>query len=346
MGFEEVLDKQGSMVEIELRRHLAAETERGYAYHPLIGRLYESIEDYSTRGGKRLAACSTLVTYEGYAGHIDDSIVKVACGIEIYRHCILVHDDLVDRDDMRRGGETLHRMMIGEMDQRFGEGSAIFGGDILISMATRAILQSGFEPRRLMEVVDLITKEYQEVNESQILDLMLEYTLPDRREWEIMASKRAASLFKATMLAGAALADAPLRDMEALREAGEHLGFAFDIQDDIIDTFASEEQYGRVPCGDVYKRKKPLHIVLALEKDESLARLMERISRNEADASIDEVRDIIVESGALEEAKEVSRCHANLAKEGILSTEMVDPSKEFFISFIDFVKESLDWYSR
>jgi geranylgeranyl diphosphate synthase type I len=344
MSFEEVLDEQSRLVEIELKRFLGEERLRGHGYHQLIGQLYDAIEEYSTRGGKRLAACSTLVTYEGYTGHIDDRIVKVACGVEVYRHCILVHDDLVDRDETRRGGSTLHMMMIGEMDNRFGQGTAVFAGDILSSMALRPIIHSGFEAEKILEVVDMINTEYQEVNESQILDLMFEYTSPDRIEWEIMASKRAASLFRATLLAGAILGEAPAEDLFLLREAGEHIGFAFDIQDDIIDTFASEEQYGRVPCGDVHKGKKPLHIVLAMEKDDRFAQLIIQAYRREGAVDMEEVRSRIVESGALDEAKDISRQHADIAMERIRATSMEDRSKDFFISFIDFVKESLDWY--
>jgi len=344
MSFEEVLDEQGRVVEIELKRFLGEERFRGHRYHRLIGQLYDAIEEYSTRAGKRLAACSTLVTYEGYTGHIDDRIVKVACGVELYRHCILVHDDLVDKDETRRGGGTLHVMMVGEMDNRFGEGTAIFAGDILNSLALKPIIHSGFEAESILEVVDMITTEYQEVNESQILDLMFEYTSPDMREWEVMASKRAASLFRATLLAGAILGKAPAEDLILLREAGEHIGFAFDIQDDIIDTFASEEQYGRVPCGDIHKGKKPLHIVLAMERDDRFAQLMIQ-SRGREDFDVDEVRGRIIESGALEAAKEISRQHADIAMERIMATDMGDQSKDFFISFIDFVKESLDWYN-
>jgi geranylgeranyl diphosphate synthase type I len=345
MSFEEVLDEQSRIVEIELRRFLGEERGKGHGYHRLIGQLYDAIGEYSTRGGKRLAACSTLVAYEGYTGHIDDRIVKVACGVEVYRHCILVHDDLVDRDDTRRGGGTLHMMMIGEMDYRFGQGTAVFAGDILSSMAVRPIIRSGFEAEKILEVLDMITTEYQEVNESQILDLMFEYTSPDRMEWEIMASKRAASLFRATLLAGAILGEAPAEDLGLLREAGEHIGFAFDIQDDIIDTFASEEQYGRVPCGDVHKGKKPLHIVLAMERDDEFAQLMIQAHRREGGLDVEGIRHIIVESGALEEAKDISRQHADIAKERIMATSMGYQSKDFFISFIDFVKESLDWYN-
>jgi geranylgeranyl pyrophosphate synthase len=344
MDFDEALEEQGMTVDTEVRRILTKELEGGHRYHPLIGALYDVLNEFCMRGGKRLAAGTTLATYEGYSGRLDDSIVRVAAGVELYRHAILVHDDLVDRDDMRRGGETVHRMLELSMDPRFGEGAAVFTGDILFSISLRAMMGSGFDADDMIRVVDLMTREYQEVNESQVLDLAFEFKRPDWGEWEIMASRRAASLFRATMLVGAILGGAPAEDIELLRRAGEHIGFAFDIQDDIIVTFATKEQDGRDPCGDIRGGKKPLHIVLTIEKDPEFESLLTRISTDEMELDIDHIRERVRKCGALEEAKAISRAHSEDAREAIGCTSMSDGAKEFFISLIKYIEDSLEWY--
>jgi len=118
-------------------------------------------------------------------------------------------------------------------------------GNILYALAIESILESGFDHEKLTDVVSLFSSGFRDVNESQILDMLFEYQEPDVDEWRTMASKRAASLFRTSMLTGAILAQAPEWDCKILEEAAMHIGYAFDIQDDIIDTFASQEQYGR-----------------------------------------------------------------------------------------------------
>ena len=130
MSWEKTLDHYGVLVEERLRDYFAEAVKKAEDYHPFIGKVYSALEQFVFRKGKRLASCSTLLTYQGYTNRTDDPILNVSAGIELYRHCILIHDDLVDRDDLRRGEETIHRMFSEEGNPRFGEGVAVFLGDI------------------------------------------------------------------------------------------------------------------------------------------------------------------------------------------------------------------------
>jgi geranylgeranyl diphosphate synthase, type I len=343
MDYANVLDSYGAIIEEDLKSRLDEMVREGQKYHPFLGDVYDDTRDFVLRGGRRLSACSTLIVYKGFTGQMDDRIVSVCSGIELYRHSILIHDDIVDAEEKRRGGKTLHKTLAKGFDERVGAGSAMFAGNILYAQATLCLLQSGFEQNKIVEASKLLASEFKAVNESQILDMLFEYKDPDINEWEVMADRRAASLFKASMLAGARLASAPETDMELLLNAARHIGFAFDIQDDIIDTFATQEQYGRVPCGDIGKRKKPLHVILALQKEERLAAIMKEGKALE-DAEIEYVQSLIRDCGALDEAKSISREHAVQAEKMISGTGMNQDAKDFFISFIRFVDESLDWY--
>ncbi len=343
MDYTNMLDSFGSIIEEDLKQQLKYTVKEGMNYHPFVGKTYNAIEDYVLRGGRRLASCSTLIVYKGYTGQIDDKIVKAGSGIEFYRHSILAHDDIVDVEMTRRGGKTLHKLLEEGYDERFGIGAAIFAGNILYSLALESVLKSGFEDHKLKDVVDLLSSDYRGLNESQILDFLFEYKMPSQEEWSVMTSKRASSLFKISMLSGAILASAPAKDRILLERAAEHIGFAFDIQDDIIDTFASEEQYGREPGGDILKRKKPLHVILAMQKEKTIASLMSGKGKI-AKEDIPGIRELIRGCGALDEAKAISRAHAQEAKESLVQTDMSSDTKEFFVALIDYVVESLDWY--
>ncbi len=344
MGFEEVIDRYGQMIDVDLTKVLSLASEEAGTYHPLISRMYGSLSEFTLRKGRRLASCSTLVAYEGYSRRIDPRIVHVGSAIEIYRHAILVHDDLVDADPVRRGSQTFHRLMEAGFDERFGEGAAVFAGNMMFSLALETLLSSGFESEPVMRSAAMLAKEYRAVNESQVLDLSFEYGEPDANEWQVMASKRATTLFRATIGIGALLADAPEADLKLLLKAGEHIGYAFDIQDDIIDTFASEQQYGRVPGADLVRGKKPLHIVLAMKNDPAFTSTMREMKAGRLPVDIESVRKAVTSSGALEESKKISRGHADAASELIVKATMGQESKDFFLSFVDYVKESLDWY--
>jgi geranylgeranyl diphosphate synthase type I len=335
--WEEALDEYGVLIEGRLSRVLEKETKNATDYHDFIGRLYGDLREYMFRKGKKLASYSTLLAYKAFKGKVDDRILNVCAGIELYRHSILLHDDLVDEDEERRGGSTIHKIYSQEHDVRFGDGLAVFAGNILHTLAVKAFTNSGFESGKTVKVLNLLNDAFQAVNESQILDLLFEYKTPDVKEWYVMASKRAASLFKASLLIGAELANAPEEDLRLLEEAAKHIGYCFDIQDDIIDTFASEEQYGRRPGHDLSKHKKPLHIVYgyAMARQPQLEDAMQ---------DLDKMRTLLSDCGALEEAKNRSREHADAAKKLIAETKMSGEAKDFYASFIDYVKESLNWY--
>ena len=343
MDYTKLLDSYGSIIESDLSELFSRLIKRGESYHPFMADAYEAAEGFVLRGGRRLGACSTLMVYKGYTNKIDEAIVKISSGIELYRHSILVHDDIADDETMRRGGKTLHEAFADGKDAHFGTGSAIFAGNILYSLAIESVLNSGFDHDRLTDVLRLISSDYRDINESQMLDLLFEYKEPSVDEWQVMAGKRAASLFRTSMLAGAMPSQAPVKDMRMLEDAARHIGYAFDIQDDIIDTFATKEQYGRDPCGDITKRKKPLHIIIALERDKRLTSIM-KAGTELTDAKIGEIQEIVRESGALDAAKSISRDHAKEAQRLITGTGMNDEAKDFFISFIKYVDESLDWY--
>ncbi|MCP8310835.1 MAG: polyprenyl synthetase family protein [Candidatus Methylarchaceae archaeon HK01M] len=347
MGWERTLDYYGSLIEKRLKSYFSDLIQRAESYHSFVGVVYENFCEYSLRKGKRLASCSTLLSYKGYTSDIKEDILNVCVGIELYRHCILVHDDLVDKDNFRRGEKSFHKIFSKFYDRRFGEGVAVFGGDLIFGLALKSILTSGFPIGKIEKVVNLLVEGYCEVNESQILDLLFEYKDPDINDWSAMVHKRATSLFKASILTGAILGGAPEHDINLLMEVATNIGYSFDIQDDIIDTFATKDQYGRKPGRDIILGKKPLHIIVMRQnanKDElNLLNYVEQkgyITK----AQLESIKDSIRRTGALKVAKEKSKKHGEIAKKLIAQTHMNNEIKDFFSSFVQYIEDSLEWY--
>lgn len=347
LSHDEFLDYYTAILDMRLKTYFMKLSQEADEYHPFIGTVSDHAGEFILRKGKRIASCSTLLAYYGYTDRVDEKILRVCTAIEFYRHSILIHDDLIDSDDLRRGGKAFHRLFSNEYDDSFGEGTAVFYGNVLFSEAIATLVETGFEKGFLFDVVRLLAKGFWEVNESQILDLLFEYKKPSVEDWEAMASKRAASLFKVTMMTGAILGEAPEHEFRLIEDAATQIGYSFDIQDDIIGTFASEEQYGRPPGGDIVRGKKPLHIVYAYQLTEKGERFeLERIltAKKVEMGDIERAREIIKTCGALKKAKTRSRDHAKKAIDILCETSMNSSTKRFFTGLIDYVSESLDWY--
>ncbi|MFX0162329.1 MAG: polyprenyl synthetase family protein [Candidatus Hodarchaeota archaeon] len=360
MSVEEILLEYGELIEKETLKFLKDNIVEAEKYHPFIKETFELLKDYIFRPGKRLASISTLLIYKGYKGEIDDEILKVCAGIEIYRHSILIHDDVVDLDDMRRGEPSIHKLFENLIEKRygrdseasrgfpsFGESMAVFTGNILFSLAFKAINKAGFDRDLTMRVIGALNKDFQFVNESQILDLLFEFSPPNKKEWEIMASKRASQLFKTTLTIGAILAEVPDEELKMVEECGSHIGFAFDIIDDIIGAFTTKEVYGRPATGDIILGKKPLHVTIALEKapTNKKQRLLEILkNKTKTEEEILEAKDIMREYG-LTEAKHAARNHATEAIKILEKLKIDQKTRQEFKQFVNYVAENLDWYT-
>ena len=347
MDWERTLDFYGSLIEKRLEDYFSDLIKSARFYHRMIGEVYQNIYMFSSRKGKRLASCSTLLTYKGYSNEINEKILNVCVGIELYRHHILVHDDLIDQDNFRRGEKSFHNIFSSFYDKRFGTGLAVFGGDLILGLALQCILKSGFSIQKLEKVIKLIVDGFCEVNESQILDLLFEYTNPNKNEWLMMVDKRAASLFKTTMLTGAILGDAPEHEINLLIEIAKNIGYSFDIQDDIIDTFATKKQYGRKPGRDIILGKKPLHILIMRQNaSRNEWNLLKDIKEKKyiTKAQLESIKNSIIKTGALRDAKFELKKHTEITKNLLVQTNMINEIKDFFLSFIKYIEVSLDWY--
>jgi geranylgeranyl pyrophosphate synthase len=316
MDFNTTLDEYQGRIDDALAEFFNSRIVEAQEYHPFMERVYSKLREYVLRKGKRLMSASVLLTYKGYTGKIDDKALRACIAIELYRHGILIHDDMADGDEMRRGGKSFHRI--------FDEKIALFAGNILNALAFKVL--SELDARSL----DSLLQDYQYVNESQILDYDFEGKIPEVKEWQIMASKRAASVFRATMLTGAILAGAGKTELKKLEDAAFHIGTAFDIQDDIIGLY-------ELKTTDVMRKKKPLHICYAYKFCKDFDKVLKS-------GDVWKIKDKVRECGALDAAKRDSKEHAREAVGLIEQTRMSKKAKDFYVSFINYISDSLDWY--
>ena len=248
--------------------------------------LYEPIEYVLSMGGKRLRPTLLLMTYGLYKDDINHA-TPAAVGIETYHNHTLLHDDLMDHADMRRGKPTVHK--------KWNDNTAVLSGDTMLIMAFRHIMQC--QCQHQTEALDLFARTAQEICEGQQYDVNFE-TRTDVTEdeyIEMIRLKTSVLLACATKM-GALLADAPEADAEVLYHFAERVGLAFQLQDDYLDVYGDPAVFGKKIGGDILCGKKTYLLINAYQRaDEATkAQLLTLIGNNsmEAEAKIKAVTDI------------------------------------------------------
>lgn len=248
--------------------------------------LYEPIEYVLSMGGKRLRPTLLLMTYGLYKDDINHA-TPAAVGIETYHNHTLLHDDLMDHADMRRGKPTVHK--------KWNDNTAVLSGDTMLIMAFRHIMQC--QCQHQTEALDLFARTAQEICEGQQYDVNFE-TRTDVTEYEYieMIRLKTSVLLACATKMGALLAGAPEADAEVLYRFAERVGLAFQLQDDYLDVYGDPAVFGKKIGGDILCGKKTYLLIYAYQRaDEATkAQLLTLIGNNsmEAEAKIKAVTDI------------------------------------------------------
>lgn len=218
--------------------------------------LYEPIRYVLSMGGKRLRPTLTLMAYALYKEDTERAL-PTAIGLETYHNHTLLHDDLMDKADMRRGKPTVHK--------KWDENTAILSGDTMLIMAFQHILRT--DCHRLPEVLNLAARTMQEICEGQQYDMNFESRSDVREEEYIeMIRLKTSVLLACALKAGALIADAPKEDCELLYQFGEKIGLAFQLQDDYLDCYGDPAVFGKQIGGDICCAKKTFMLINAFNR--------------------------------------------------------------------------------
>ena len=218
--------------------------------------LYEPVQYVLSLGGKRIRPVLMLLSYNLWREHPED-ILMPAIGLETYHNYTLLHDDLMDQADMRRGHQTVHK--------RWDANKAILSGDSMLVLAYQRVAQVPAD--KLQQVLDLFTITAIEIGEGQENDMDIE-TRHDVTEDEYieMIRLKTSVLLACALKMGAILADAPQEDIERLYQVGEQLGLAFQLQDDLLDVYGDPEVFGKAIGGDITSNKKTYMLINAFNR--------------------------------------------------------------------------------
>ncbi len=219
--------------------------------------LYAPIEYVLGLGGKRLRPVLMLLTYNLFHEKVAQ-ILPQAIGLETYHNFTLLHDDVMDRADMRRGKPTVH--------VKWNDNAAILSGDAMVSLAFQLMLKD-CPSECLPSVMEAFTRATLEVCEGQQWDLEFEHRFDVTvDEYIEMIRLKTSALLAAPFEIGAHLAGASKEDVKNLYEFGQKLGLAFQLQDDYLDVYGDPAVFGKKIGGDICCSKKTYMLITALER--------------------------------------------------------------------------------
>lgn len=283
--------------------------------------LYEPIEYALAAGGKRIRPVMVLMGADAFGGKSAEAM-RAALGIETYHNFTLLHDDVMDKSDLRRGRQTVHK--------KYGENAAILSGDTMLTLATMMV--SEVEGSLLRRVLDTFNEMAIDVYEGQQLDMEFEtaedITLHDYLE---MIEGKTGSLLGASVKIGSLIGGAGDEDARLMYEFGVMTGLAFQIQDDWLDTFGDATTFGKPIGGDILNAKKTFLYVAAMAEDGQNAEALKAAYAMPAnELRVKAVTRLYEKMGIGEMCKKAVAKYSGKAMKALNSTTLGEEQKEAF----------------
>lgn len=237
--------------------------------------LYEPIRYVLSMGGKRIRPVLMLLAYQLYKDD-PEAILMQAVALETYHNYTLLHDDLMDNADLRRGHETVHK--------KWNANQAILSGDSMLVLAYERMAQCPKD--KLANVLAVFTETALQIGEGQQYDIDFEHrTDVSEEEYIEMIRLKTSVLLACALKIGGILADAPAEDLENLYKFGEQIGLAFQLQDDYLDVYGDSKVFGKAIGGDITSNKKTYMLINAFNRanDRQREELMRWVTAKEFD---------------------------------------------------------------
>lgn len=310
----------------------------------------KSIRDLVLAGGKRVRAGFMYWGYRSAGGRDFEKIVEASMSIELTHIFLLIHDDIIDRDDFRHGVETIHkkyerlakRFYKKVVPKHFGDSMAIIAGDMAAAFGNEIIFNSRFAPERkqkaLLKLQDIVVNTVS----GEILDVMLEAKgrASEKEILEVHRNKTAKYTVEGPLHLGALLAGADEKILKALSGYAVPVGIAFQIQDDILGAFGNEKKLGKPVCSDLREGKQTLLIVKALENGNAKQiRLVKKLlgDKNVSEMDIRSFRQVIRETGSLDYSQNLAKKYVEEGKAVIKKSDFDEKVKSFLTGIADYI---------
>jgi len=291
----------------------------------LIRKLLSHAKEHNLRQAKRLRA--SLVYYGYLMGKTkpNEEIWKAMEAVELVQTALLMHDDFMDEDKLRRGLPTTQEYFA-EGDKHYGESMAVDVGDVVLCLGFERMMECNFDEEKVLRATKLLIRGITETGFGQAFDISLPKLggLTERKVLAVHRTKTAIYTFQNPLVVGGVLAGLAEKDLDILKEYAVFAGIAFQLQDDVLGMFGDSKKTGKSADSDLLQGKSTLLVARTLEKGDGQQKkilLAAWGNKKAKKAEIEAAKKVIIESGAYE----YSVAKANkLVTKAIEMTEKMD----------------------
>ena len=327
---------------LDLMERERAEAPSDMAVQDII----DALTEFTMRDAKRVRAILMVLGYMACGGRDVSRIRSASVAMELVQSMLLIHDDLMDSSDMRRGGPAFHRIFQGDGEEggSMGLGMAIIGGDLAESMSEIALASSGFPDDRVVRAMIHMSRMVRDTGYGQIMDLSRGDPL-DASAASIAAIqhfKTARYTFEGPLAIGALLAGASDEAIEALRGYGIPVGISFQVMDDVLGFFGDPKKGEEEDISDLREGKATMLLMDLFARSSSEEREMLRSHIGSPSLTIEEARTI----RRMAKAKDVDKLSRVYARDrvevGVASLARADLDEQAVSLLIELAYSLLD----
>jgi len=339
-----MIQKIKKQIDQELSKFIK-DVKKDYSLDKISPLLYSSIKDFILRDGKRIRPIFFVISYLGFCKKRAKNLIRSSLSIELLHDFMLIHDDIIDKSDTRRGKPSMHKM-INNYLERFpnlkfsGQDLSIVVGDIIYAIAINSFLEIKEDPLRKEQALRKFVEAALFTGSGEFIELLAATLklnkLTLRQIYKIYDYKTGNYTFSTPLIIGATLAGASDIDKQKLKEYGILLGRAFQIKDDILGIFANQKDTGKSQITDIQEEKRTILIWSAYqnsskENKEIIEQILTKQEVTKQD--INTIKKIIEDSGALKFAKEEISNYLAKSQQIMKTIKMKNKQKEFFIDY-------------
>lgn len=334
----------------EIEKYLDLAIKETSRLDKLVTESLKYVKKVILSGGKRLRPAFMYYGYLASGGKDIRRMLRTSMGIEFIHMFLLIHDDIMDRDNERHGLDSVHywfskkgRTIFKSNDfQHFGNSMAIIIGDMVGAMGNQVIFDSGFDPDKVMKALSKLQSIISRTVIGQSQDIYIEYKRKATEDqiMKMYENKTAKYTVEGPLHLGAILGGASEKTLGYLSDYAIPLGIAFQIQDDILGIFGSEEKLGKKVGSDIKEGKQTILVAKAKENGKaSQIKELDYLLGNKkiSQLEIERFKSIIRETGSLDYAVKLSRDFVEKAKNGLESADIDREAKKFLAGIADYM---------